>query len=588
LEINDEALISLTGDASEYQSVLLGAGIHRLRFTYTEFGGGPNGNAEVWIDNFFFVPGYVTQVDAKPEHLKWDPLPHLIEKEGAPLALSPLGTDIQLSFEAKDESQFLSWEGDHSSATSLIQFTANQHRKLAIRREFQLDFAKHDWTFRGTGRVDPSSSALTWKDSVMDTDSEMEATLIGPGLFEVSVDPNDHDLAIMKNGVPVKIATMDYAIRLPQGPHSLRFVFRPSQGDGVVMLKNARWREGVTLVTNSDRGEVVIEPKREVYLPGETVELRIKDLGPNDSVVWMEEGIPDQGLVTDEDRKKITLSENKTITASVTAVKRFNGQDWTLSHLGDWYREKRGGRLVSHLVPFSPDPNLSSVVSGPGILELSASLLWLDQGNPSPSSSSGPGALQVSVGGVQAIPLDNAFHGAIRRYRIPEGDHLVEISYQPPQDGYGVLWIEDLQLLQGPVDGLPDSWLRRHFNAQNLLELDISGAGMDPDGDGRTNWEEFAFGNDPNQPSSQTLSISREDRGAMGLRFSRPRDTSRVLYTVEFSNDFSDWIARPDWIADVIVSEISSELEQVELSLHADALEADARFIRIRAVEAPR
>ncbi len=93
-----------------------------------------------------------------------------------------------------------------------------------------------------------------------------------------------------------------------------------------------------------------------------------------------------------------------------------------------------------------------------------------------------------------------------------------------------------------PFDPSAGAWWRRYFGN---LAVDWSG---DPDGDGFSNFAEYAFGGQPLVPHSAWTGtvLAREADGTMELGFRR-RDpaTSDILYQIEMSDNLSTWEAIP-------------------------------------------
>lgn len=67
----------------------------------------------------------------------------------------------------------------------------------------------------------------------------------------------------------------------------------------------------------------------------------------------------------------------------------------------------------------------------------------------------------------------------------------------------------------------------------------------DPDLDGMTNLMEFAFGLQPTVPDINPIEVTTNG-GRPSIRFTPQRDTSAVLYLVQFSDDLSDWVSIPE------------------------------------------
>jgi hypothetical protein len=109
------------------------------------------------------------------------------------------------------------------------------------------------------------------------------------------------------------------------------------------------------------------------------------------------------------------------------------------------------------------------------------------------------------------------------------------------------------------ADGLPDPWQVQYFGEAGLPT--VAGADADPDADGLTNFQEYAFGMDPSVSFSGVVRWSGSNllergvptpfasgtAGSFTFRavFARRRDfvAAGLTYTVEFSGDLITWRA---------------------------------------------
>jgi len=80
-----------------------------------------------------------------------------------------------------------------------------------------------------------------------------------------------------------------------------------------------------------------------------------------------------------------------------------------------------------------------------------------------------------------------------------------------------------------------------YASAYEWLGVKETGPNDDPDGDGLTNFIEFAFGMDPLSPSPANFTTLSDSGSGVEIQFSPVRDTSAVTYTVEFARDLDDW-----------------------------------------------
>lgn len=101
------------------------------------------------------------------------------------------------------------------------------------------------------------------------------------------------------------------------------------------------------------------------------------------------------------------------------------------------------------------------------------------------------------------------------------------------------LLVNTAKVVDSDKDGLPDSWERQYFG-------DLSAKpDEDPDGDGLSNFEEYAFGTDPTNPKSfvnlKAIVPVRPASALAAFSFHR-RAGSFVKYVVETSSDLEQWV----------------------------------------------
>ncbi|MGF1452418.1 MAG: hypothetical protein ACFB21_10140, partial [Opitutales bacterium] len=583
LELNGDRIASLAGASAERQTFLLEEGTHQLRFVYREFDGGPNHTAEAFIGGFSFTPGYATTVAARPEEIDWEPDMGFQAVDGLPSAVFPAGTELTLSYLPSDAGSFLEWSGDLSSAESTLSFAADRHRQLTPRRQLPIEFGGLSWTFTGSGRVVANAETFTWNDPFSDEIANLETTVTGPGILRFTVDTAERDLVVELDGTPQDLAT-HYRLRVPPGDHALRLSLRPRIADSFVALSYASWQPGVSLQAAAERGSVRISPSRASYQTGDTVVLDIDRLQAGDRVAWYEGVGPDFGGPSLANPLRVTLENHSIYTAIVSPVAEFDGRDWFLSHLDDWDRADPGEPVVTVPFPATAQPSLTAVLEGPGILDLTASLLWLDNAGSGAGSvpRGSPGRLRIFIGDVEAFPLDLPGSHANYRYRIPEGEQAVHIVYTPPSDHQGALWIEQIRYQSIPAGRIPEWWLREHFSDSEWIEMDVSGDDRDPDQDGSSNWREFIFADNPVRPNMRSsMSVRAENRG-MRISYRRPSGEAHATYAVEFSEDLHHWEEHPELVQSIEVSDDGPHTDWVTVSLR-DATEQSSlpRFIRI-------
>lgn len=126
-------------------------------------------------------------------------------------------------------------------------------------------------------------------------------------------------------------------------------------------------------------------------------------------------------------------------------------------------------------------------------------------------------------------------------------------------------------------------WLQQFFGSS--AEVPEAAIAADPDGDGRSNLEEFAFGSNPNSGTDdQPFSVEAVSGSGAGevMRAVFRRRTDRAAeglsYQVEFSSDLIDWALSES--SPTILSQ-EGTLEQVGLVFPVLPNGRQARFFRI-------
>lgn len=119
-------------------------------------------------------------------------------------------------------------------------------------------------------------------------------------------------------------------------------------------------------------------------------------------------------------------------------------------------------------------------------------------------------------------------------------DTLVGIEFVMFSDGT----VSVADLLGGTTSQL-DTWRAQHFASEfgdPALEVTVWGNHADPDGDGRSNLAEFAFGTDPRQGSgSQPLSNVRMDGTTIRLTINALVEDTETVVTAQISTDLKTW-----------------------------------------------
>jgi hypothetical protein len=229
--------------------------------------------------------------------------------------------------------------------------------------------------------------------------------------------------------------------------------------------------------------------------------------------------------------------------------------------------------------------------------------------NPDAFTTRYPGTTAYPVIGPYGGQLDNS--GERLEISDPVGEIILDFSYNdawfPSTDGSGrslVLrdpatpydqfgksstWAASSAPLGNPGEQPTtfatefSAWARSHFSAAERADPAISGPHADPDGDGRDNWNEFAFATHPHQPDAPSLAFAHP----LGLTVRHPTLAVDILWTLEASNNPSD---PTSWSP---VPFATSILEHGPDFATSSFLESSpptgqpARFLRLRASHAP-
>ena len=126
-------------------------------------------------------------------------------------------------------------------------------------------------------------------------------------------------------------------------------------------------------------------------------------------------------------------------------------------------------------------------------------------------------------------------------------------------------------------------WLQQFFGSS--AEVPEAAITADPDGDGRSNFEEFAFGSNPNSGTdAQPVSVEAVSGSGAGevmravFRRRMDRAAEGLSYQVEFSSDLIDWALSES--SPTIISQVGT-FEQVGLIFPVLPNGRQARFFRI-------
>ena len=176
-----------------------------------------------------------------------------------------------------------------------------------------------------------------------------------------------------------------------------------------------------------------------------------------------------------------------------------------------------------------------------------------------------------------------------------EGTYVLRLT---ADDGYGPISNDITITVNRPPSATYTAWASGSFTSP----FNDTGVSRDPDGDGRSNFWEFAFGTDPTLSQLESLAADgsahgdpipvTDDGGAtFDFLFVRRDDhgtSGSLTYTVQFSSDletFYDNTDTPTFVAD---SSADADYEVVRLPFPATLPNGQkATFARVKVVESP-
>ena len=126
---------------------------------------------------------------------------------------------------------------------------------------------------------------------------------------------------------------------------------------------------------------------------------------------------------------------------------------------------------------------------------------------------------------------------------------------------------------------------------QNLRGT-ASTAAADPDGDGFTNLEEYAFGLDPQEKNPRSVApqialAAYADGPALTASFNRSTLATDAVPTVEVSSDLATWTSAPGALAVISSADLGNDVQRLVVRDTATTGTAVRRFMRVRIVRAP-
>ena len=125
-----------------------------------------------------------------------------------------------------------------------------------------------------------------------------------------------------------------------------------------------------------------------------------------------------------------------------------------------------------------------------------------------------------------------------------------------------------------------------NFTRAEQASTAISGALADPDADGLSNLQEYAFNLDPRTPDRVGKPSGGVADGYLILTYRQAKAAADVTFTVEVSGDLATWQSGPASTTQVSAVDLDANTRQVTVRDNVPTGSAAQRFMRLK-VSAP-
>lgn len=146
---------------------------------------------------------------------------------------------------------------------------------------------------------------------------------------------------------------------------------------------------------------------------------------------------------------------------------------------------------------------------------------------------------------------------------------------------------DNFTLTGNPIPGTYASWIQTAFSTTDQANTAVSGANADADGDGISNFMEFALASSPTVKGLADVKFAWSTSGPSrypALRFKRPEGISGALYELRASTDLVNWTTVSTTPASA--TSLGGGIEEIILrDTQTDAL--PKRFLRLRVSQVP-
>ncbi|MGC4013165.1 MAG: lamin tail domain-containing protein [Luteolibacter sp.] len=147
--------------------------------------------------------------------------------------------------------------------------------------------------------------------------------------------------------------------------------------------------------------------------------------------------------------------------------------------------------------------------------------------------------------------------------------------------------VDNFTLTGFPIPGTYASWVQTAFSTTDQSNSAVSGPDADADGDGRSNFMEFALASSPSVKDLADVKFTWNTSGPNrypALRFKRPEGVSGVLYELRASTDLVNWSTVST--SPATTTSLGSGIEEIVIrDTQTDAL--PKRFLRLRVTRVP-
>lgn len=146
---------------------------------------------------------------------------------------------------------------------------------------------------------------------------------------------------------------------------------------------------------------------------------------------------------------------------------------------------------------------------------------------------------------------------------------------------------DNFTLTGNPIAGSYAAWIKDAFTTVEQASTAVSGMNADPDGDGRTNFLEFALATSPKQRDLPDIRFTWSDVGSdrhPALTFRRPAGATGILYQLMAGDDLVNW--DPVATTPVATNPLGGGVEEVVFR-DSDTNAAPRRFLRIKVTSVP-